>query len=625
MTRLTSRTALAGLAVLLIVCVIAFWVGFGRLRSTVSTAIDPAGTAEGRARPLTFSAIGHARVPIDLLSDRSLLSVAAAGGELWTAGGAGLTDGTRSFDPTDGLPSLRVAAVAAWRKDVVFGLEAGGWGRVGDAGLESASSGWGQLEVRTFAETDAGELLVGARQGLFLAPYAGGSIERISDEPVRAVALLPGGLVAAGGERGLRVLSRSGSPARTLATPDPWIESLGWDGRRMWASTPLGSCLGDPLADRLRLEPHPRGEDVRRGVVFEGAWWGVAEGGRLVILRGDGTRAEEPNPDAFRRLFTAGGSLLAEAPAGLFRKEAGGWTLVRKTPRGALPLPHVNALASRDGELFLGFFDGGVAVCQPGPIGSTLEVRPVSGSAAWGVNALWPSGDTVWAATLRGVFKIRRGRAEPVDGPGGAYSLAPTASGIALGYGQGVSLPGRRLLSAFHGLPGNQAYALAAAKRSDALWVGTPTGLGRIENARVTARALPGEGKLPHPWVTALLDLGTRLVVATWGGGMALRTGDGPTERWASFPETDRLRINAGAIAAGPDGRLWIGTQGEGIWRSDPSVTRFGPVPLPLPSRNVYSLAFFPADRPDSLFVGTDQGLVRIPLSLDAPDSTEAR
>ena len=619
------RSVLAGLVVLLSASGLLAWLGYRRLGSAVSRATDPARTAEQRARPLAFSAAGHARIPVDLLSDSSFLSIAAAGGELWTGGGSGLSDGTRSFDPAVGLPTARVTALGAWRKDVVFGLESGGWGRVGDGGLEMATSGWGQLEVRVFAETDAGELLVGTRQGLFLAGYGGGSMERITDLPARAVALLPGGLVAVGGERGLRVLSLAGSGSRSVAAPDPWVESLGWDGKSLWAATPLGTAVGDPLGNRLVLEPHPRGGDVRGGVVLGDSWWGLAEGGRLATLRRDGTRTEEPNPDGFRRLLATGGSLFAEAPAGLYRKEGGAWKLVRKSPGGALPLPHVNALATDGGELFLGFFDGGVASCQPGPLGSRPVVRPVAGSAAWGVNALLGSGGTVWAATLRGVFKIRGGRVEPVDGPGGAYSLAMTSSGIALGYGQGVSLPGKRLLSAFHGLPGNQAYAMTAASRTDGLWVGTPTGLGRIDGLRVAARALPGEGKLPHPWVTALLDQGDRLVVATWGGGLAARTGDGPSERWTPFPETDRLRINAGAIARGPDGRIWIGTQGEGLWRSDPSVLRFGMVPVPLPSRNVYSLAFFPAGRPDSLFAGTDQGLIRIPLSPDPPVSTEAR
>ena len=89
-------------------------------------------------------------------------------------------------------------------------------------------------------------------------------------------------------------------------------------------------------------------------------------------------------------------------------------------------------------------------------------------------------------------------------------------------------------------------------------------------------------------------------------------------ERWSPFPETDRLRVNAGALLAGPDGRLWIGTQGEGLWRTDAAQRRFEKVALPLPSPNVFSLALFPAERPDSLFVGTDQGLIRIPLGYEA-------
>lgn len=599
------------------------WLAFGRLRGAVRSAADPARTEEGRARPLAFSPPARPGAALEIVSDPSVLSAAASRGLLWTGGGSGLTDGTRTYDPGSGLPSLRVSAVAPWRNDLVFALEAGGWGRVTDAGLELASTGWGGLEVRALAESEAGELLVGARQGLFLAPYASGSLQRLSDDPVRAIALLPGGFAAAGGEKGLKVVALSGSGSRPVATPDPWIDSLGWDGKRLWASTPLGSCLGE-IGESPRLEPHPRGDGVRNGVLFGGAWWGLADGGRIAALREGGVRSEEPSPEGIRRLLAAGGLLLGDAPSGLHRKEPGGWALLRKAPRGALPLPHVNALAVSGARIVLGFFDGGVAEGEPGLPGAPFDLRPLSGREAWGVNALWPAGDAIWAATLRGVFRLRGGRVEPVEGPGAAYSLAQTASGMALGYGQGVALPGRRLLSAFHGLPGNQAYALAPARRGDALWVGTPTGLGRIENARVTARALPGEGKLPHPWVTALLDAAPGLVVATWGGGVAVRTGEGASERWSRFPETERLRVNAGAIAAGPDGRIWIGTQGEGLWRSDLALSRFERLDLPLPSRNVYSLAFFPADRPDTLFAGTDEGLVRIPVSPGAPP-TEAR
>jgi ligand-binding sensor domain-containing protein len=276
----------------------------------------------------------------------------------------------------------------------------------------------------------------------------------------------------------------------------------------------------------------------------------------------------------------------------------------------------VNALAARGTDLFLGFFDAGIAVVSPDAARQQLVAGPFRSPEAWGVNALSFGSDVLWAATLRGVFRIRVPKIEPLEGPGGAYSLATTPSGMAIGYGQGVVLPGRKMLSAFHGLPGNQAVALASNSSSGSLWVGTPTGLGRIDEARVTARVIPGQGKLPHPWVTALLDEGDLLLVGTWGGGVAARSGEGAREVWSPFPETAALRINAGAILKSPDGRVWIGTQGSGLWRSDPERTRFEPVRLPLPSKDVFSLVLFPPGRPDSLFVGTNEGLARVPLPL---------
>ncbi|MBK8594863.1 MAG: hypothetical protein IPN83_04615 [Holophagales bacterium] len=165
----------------------------------------------------------------------------------------------------------------------------------------------------------------------------------------------------------------------------------------------------------------------------------------------------------------------------------------------------MNALAADGSHLYLGFFDGALAVADPR--GAPLSAKALLSGEAWGVNAILPLGGVVYAATLRGAFRIADGKARPIEGAGAAFSLAATGSGLAIGYGQGVLLPGPRLLSAYHGLPGNQAYALAAS--GEALWVGTPTGLGRVEGRRVTERVLPGEGKLPHPWVTALLPART--------------------------------------------------------------------------------------------------------------------
>jgi hypothetical protein len=240
-----------------------------------------------------------------------------------------------------------------------------------------------------------------------------------------------------------------------------------------------------------------------------------------------------------------------------------------------------------------------------------LEWRSVEGSSAWGVNALLPAGGALYVASLRGAARFDGARLTPLEGPGAAFSLVATQGGVAIGYGQGVLLPGPRLLSAFHGLPGNQALALV---RGPELYVGTPSGLGAIDGRRVRWRVGAGEGKLPHPWVTALALSGDALYVGTYGGGVVRRTAtpSGGAGRFEPFVETEGLKVNAGAlIVTEADGRVWIGTDGAGLYRSTADGRRFERVKLALPSPRVTALA---ADA-NALYIGTDEGLARLPLS----------
>ncbi|MBK6403886.1 MAG: hypothetical protein IPF66_01895 [Holophagales bacterium] len=580
-----------------------------RLDRTVAREAAPGRVRADRVRPLAFVTSERSVVRGDVAGDGQVLGAAEVAGVLHLATGSGLTAADRLFDVGDGLPTLRVSAVASWRGTAVFALEKGGWGRLGATGPELATTGFGDLEVRAFGETEGGELLVGARQGLYRAPFGAGEIEKLDDAPVRSLALPPGGEIASGGEKGLRLVSRGGSAPRLVATPDPWVESVAVLGDEIWVATAAGAARGP--RDATRLAPVTRGADATSLVAWDGALRFIPSGGppRVSALLPDGSRRETPAPERFRRLLVVAGRLLADGPSGLWRFDpARGFERVREAPP-SLPNPHVNALATDAARLYLGFFDGGLAVADPR--GAPLSASAFPSGDAWGVNALLPMGGVLYAATLRGAFRIAEGKARLLEGAGAAFSLAATGSGLAIGYGQGVLLPGPRLLSAFHGLPGNQAYALAAS--GEALWVGTPTGLGRVERRRVTERVLPGEGKLPHPWVTALWTREDGLWVATYGGGLAVRrAGDaGPT--WESFPETRGLKVNAGALLGLPDGRLCAGTQGSGVWCSDRLRSRFARVDLPLPSPDVFALAAFPRESPDLLFVGTSEGLLRLP------------
>jgi ligand-binding sensor domain-containing protein len=254
-----------------------------------------------------------------------------------------------------------------------------------------------------------------------------------------------------------------------------------------------------------------------------------------------------------------------------------------------------------------GVFGGGLVIADRG----TRGWREVPGSAAWGVNALLPAGGTLFVASLRGAARFDGARLTTIDGPGAAFSLAATSQGVAIGYGQGVLLPGSSLLSAFHGLPGNQALALAAG---ESLFVGTPSGLGAVDGRRVRWRATGSEGRLPHPWVQALLVTEDALFVGTYGGGIARRSrvrGMADGAALEPFPETEGVKVSAGGLAE-VEGRVYAATEGRGLWRLRPDGSRFEPLGLSLSSPRVTSLAA----RADALWVGTDEGLVRVPLAV---------
>ena len=231
----------------------------------------------------------------------------------------------------------------------------------------------------------------------------------------------------------------------------------------------------------------------------------------------------------------------------------------------------------------------------------------------WGVNALLPAGGVLYVASLRGAARFDGDRVTALEGASGAaFSLAASHDGVAIGYGQGVLLPGSRLLSAFHGLPGNQALALAGG---DQLFVGTPSGLGAIAGSRVAWRVTAGEGKLPNPWITALALQGDGLFVGTYGGGVTRRTSSpnqaAPAGAFHDFPETAGLKVNPGCLVVA-GGRLYLGSDGAGLYRLSADGQRFRALRVALPSPRI--TAILPVG--ERLYVGTDEGLARIPMDL---------
>ncbi len=595
------RAAVVACAVLACSIALGAWL---LLRRQLNRALEGPGPD---TRPLQLVALARPPRPPEVWTGPEVEAVAFPAGELLTAGAAGVWH-ARLGDLTPGLPSRRATALALWAGDPVVALEAGGIAVERGGAWHELRSGWGVLHVRALQEAPGSELLIGAREGLFQAALGATVLERLASHPVRSLALGPG-FILTGGEQGLyRVQPGRSTP---IETPDPWIESVAVTGDTAWAVTAAGLARGpcDGPLQALR-----GGEAVVQAVWHDGKLWTVSDPAANAVraLSPDGTTGDEPLPSEARRVMSASGVLFADSAEGLLRRDPDGWRLVRQH-RGTLPPDgaHVTALARFRGRLFAGLFDGGLVVADDR--GSGLEWSRVAGTAAWGVNALLVAGGELWIASLRGTARYDGHTLRALEGPGAAFSLAATRDGVAIGYGQGVLLPGQTLLSAFHGLPGNQALALA---EQDALYVGTPSGLGALRGRRVLWRVTAGEGKLPHPWVTALLAEEDGLLVGTWGGGLVRRRGSAAASSatdaglWQPFAETEGLQLSPGALVTA-GGRVWAGTDTAGLWRLSRDRSRFERVGAALPSTRVTALLA----EPGVLWVGTDQGVARLALA----------
>lgn len=122
-------------------------------------------------------------------------------------------------------------------------------------------------------------------------------------------------------------------------------------------------------------------------------------------------------------------------------------------------------------------------------------------------------------------------------------------------------------------LPGNQATALASV--GEELLVGTPSGAGCVEGLKVRWRVASGEGRLPHPWVTAILPMEGSVLIGTYGGGLTRRVG-GMSDKgeWKPFAETAGLKVNTGCLV-NAGGRVYAGSDGTGLFRLTLDGSRF--------------------------------------------------
>lgn len=177
--------------------------------------------------------------------------------------------------------------------------------------------------------------------------------------------------------------------------------------------------------------------------------------------------------------------------------------------------------------------------------------------------------------------------------------LIATPAGLTI-----VDSGGTRSLNAFHGLVNNHVYAVASAGRT--ILAGTLGGLSVLEDGVVKASYTTSNSGLKHHWITSLVRAGGDWFAGTYGAGVLRLDAAG---QWHSFPDA------SGAFAVNPNamlvtsGRVYAGTLDRGLYAYDRARDRWTQITAGLPSRNVTALAA----RGGYIYIGTDNGLVRIP------------
>ena len=226
-------------------------------------------------------------------------------------------------------------------------------------------------------------------------------------------------------------------------------------------------------------------------------------------------------------------------------------------------------LAARDGTIWIGFFSGGLSSLDP----ATGRITRYAADRVEGLAE--DAKGRIWIATNDGLARLdpRGGRVELItheqtrglliDRRGNVWS--GTRAGLQRNLRQ-VALAGEYVTKIYEDARGR-------------IWIGTAEhGAAVLDPASGALRRF-SPGELSHFWVYGFAETGNEVWIATFGGGIDVVDAD-------SLQIVDRLRHDAtldttipadrvGAILRDRSGVIWAGTWGEGLARHDPSTRAF--------------------------------------------------
>jgi ligand-binding sensor domain-containing protein len=278
------------------------------------------------------------------------------------------------------------------------------------------------------------------------------------------------------------------------------------------------------------------------------------------------------------------------------------------------------------GRLWIGYFDRGLQVLDStGNRGAMFEddhlfcVNRIAHDAGRGISAVATANGLVMfdsSAVRRRVITKEDGLianqvTDVLLRPDGS-AVAATPAGVSFIDASGISS-----IYAFQGLVNNHVYALAAdGARTLA---GTLGGLSILEGTIVKASFTTSNSALKHNWVTAIVKVpnahaGSAVVrdqndswfVGTYGAGVIRMDSSGRMESFGDL--RGQIEINSNAMAV-TDRAVYAGTLDRGLAVYNVASQRWNFWTRGLPSSNVTAVEA----RGGVLFVGTDNGLVKVP------------
>jgi ligand-binding sensor domain-containing protein len=406
--------------------------------------------------------------------------------------------------------------------------------------------------------------------------------------------------------------------AEAEGLPDPRVLSLLVEGQRTFAGTPLGVAefhdgkFVRVLASGFFARSLLRDEsELIVGTLDEG----VVE----VPLSGTGRPMARPRgqeiPGPVVRLLSADGNFYALTSGALlsFNPRGATWNSVLDPESAQLSDRDVSALnVDSSGRLWVGYFDRGLDVLDRGQ----QRVSHAEDDHVFCINRIIedPRLKTTSVATANGlvVFDSALHERQVLGRDEGVIAnqitdVALTPGGMTLATPAGLTFltaGGARSIYAFQGLVNNHVYTLATA--GSRLLAGTLGGVSILDGGHVKLNYTNANSGLNTNWITSLVRVGDDWFAGTYGGGIFELNAAG---QWLTFPHaTGPFVVNPNAMLV-TDQRVYAGTLDRGLYVYDRAAQRWSSTLAGLPSPNVTALAVHDG----MLYVGTDDGLIRIP------------